>query len=79
MPRDSRIAAREAAAIPFPREETTPPDTNTYFVIYERGARMVNDIPKAWMQQTMRGVAPAGLRYGPGRPTMPGGLDESDA
>jgi hypothetical protein len=33
MPRDSRIAAREAAAIPFPREETTPPDTNTYLAI----------------------------------------------
>src|SRR5512135_3383648 len=32
-PRDSRIAAREAAAIPLPREETTPPVTNTYFVI----------------------------------------------
>src|SRR5689334_23514590 len=34
MPRDSRIAAREAAAMPFPREETTPPVTNTYFAIY---------------------------------------------
>src|SRR5258708_37181301 len=34
--RDSRIAAREAAAMPFPREETTPPVTNTYFVIYPR-------------------------------------------
>ena len=31
--RDSRIAAREAAAIPLPREETTPPVTNTYLVI----------------------------------------------
>src|SRR3954469_20070531 len=36
MARDSRIAAREAAAMPFPREETTPPVTNTYFVIYPR-------------------------------------------
>jgi hypothetical protein len=35
MPRDSRIAAREAAAIPFPREETTPPVTKTYLVISE--------------------------------------------
>src|SRR5436189_155484 len=34
MPRDSRIAAREAAAMPFPREETTPPVTKTYLVIY---------------------------------------------
>jgi hypothetical protein len=32
-PRDSRIAAREAAAMPFPREETTPPVTKTYFVM----------------------------------------------
>src|SRR3984893_2078566 len=32
-PRDSRIAAREAAAIPLPREDTTPPVTNTYLVI----------------------------------------------
>ena len=31
--RDSRIAAREAAAIPFPSEETTPPVTNTYLII----------------------------------------------
>src|SRR5262245_13007187 len=34
IPRDSRIAAREAAAMPFPREETTPPVTKTYLVIY---------------------------------------------
>src|SRR5574341_2197256 len=34
MPRDSRIAAREAAAMPFPSEETTPPVTKTYLVIY---------------------------------------------
>ena len=33
MPRDSRIAPKLAAAIPFPREETTPPVTNTYLVI----------------------------------------------
>src|SRR5688572_15375231 len=39
MPRDSRIAAREAAAIPLPREETTPPVTNTYLVI--RGTNAV--------------------------------------
>src|SRR5258708_9961570 len=31
--RDSRIAAREAAAIPFPSEETTPPVTKTYLVM----------------------------------------------
>src|SRR6185295_20201421 len=34
MLRDSRIAAREAAAMPFPREETTPPVTKTYLAIY---------------------------------------------
>src|SRR6266850_6484400 len=34
MLRDSRIAAREAAAMPFPNEETTPPVTKTYLVIY---------------------------------------------
>src|SRR3990172_9528188 len=33
MPRDSRIAARDAAAMPFPREETTPPVTKTYLLI----------------------------------------------
>ena len=27
------IAASEAAAIPFPKEETTPPVTKTYLVI----------------------------------------------
>src|SRR5437868_3519423 len=34
MLRDSRIAARDAAAMPFPNEETTPPVTKTYFAIY---------------------------------------------
>jgi hypothetical protein len=29
--------AREAAAIPFPRDETTPPVINTYLVIYYLG------------------------------------------
>ena len=28
-PREVRIAASDAAAIPFPNEETTPPVTNT--------------------------------------------------
>src|SRR3970282_2619249 len=40
MPRDSRIAARDAAAMPFPREETTPPVTNTYLVIDPRRVGM---------------------------------------
>lgn len=34
-PRDSRIAANDAAAMPFPREETTPPVTNTYLVMID--------------------------------------------
>src|SRR5512139_3049476 len=38
MPRDSSSEAREAEAIPFPREETTPPVTNTYFVMLWGGA-----------------------------------------
>src|SRR5262245_55506819 len=43
MPRDSRIGASEAAAIPFPSEETTPPDTNTYLVIEKPGVGMGDD------------------------------------
>src|SRR5690606_30691383 len=38
-PRDSRMAASEAAAMPLPREETTPPVTNTYLVIVNLHAR----------------------------------------
>src|SRR6266850_1963855 len=41
MPRDSRIAAREAAAMPFPNEETTPPVTKTYFAIYPTRGEIV--------------------------------------
>src|SRR4051812_34529458 len=40
MLRDSRIAAREAAAMPFPNEETTPPVTKTYFAIYPTRGEM---------------------------------------
>src|SRR5690606_31196585 len=32
-PRDSRIAARDAEAMPLPREDTTPPVTNTNLVM----------------------------------------------
>src|SRR4030066_1178498 len=32
-PRDSRMAASEAAAMPFPREETTPPVMKMYLVM----------------------------------------------
>src|ERR671936_1002291 len=41
MLRDSRIAAREAAAMPFPSEETTPPVTKTYLAIYPARGEMV--------------------------------------
>ena len=32
-PRDSNKAAKDAAAMPLPKDDTTPPVTNTYFVI----------------------------------------------
>jgi hypothetical protein len=32
-PRASKIDAKEAAAIPLPKEDTTPPVTKMYFVI----------------------------------------------
>ena len=37
--RDSRIAAREAEAIPLPREDTTPPVTKTNLVMSGSGVR----------------------------------------
>src|SRR6476661_5008378 len=43
-PRDSRIAAREAAAIPLPREDTTPPVTNTNLVITDGAERHVREM-----------------------------------
>ena len=33
IPRDSSSAAIDAAAIPLPKEDTTPPVTNTNFVM----------------------------------------------
>ena len=48
-PRDSRIAAREAAAMPFPREETTPPVTNTNLVMagqFRKFAFYRNSMPR---------------------------------
>src|SRR6267378_2106497 len=41
MLRDSRIAARDAAAMPFPNEETTPPVTKTYLAIYPSRGEIV--------------------------------------
>src|SRR3569623_1574964 len=43
-PLDSRIAAREAAAIPLPRDDTTPPVTNTNLVIAEGAERHMREI-----------------------------------
>src|ERR1700716_2645725 len=43
-PRDSRIAAREAAAIPLPREDTTPPVTNRNLVIADGAERHMREI-----------------------------------
>ncbi len=34
-PRDSKSEAREAEAIPLPKEETTPPVIKIYFVVIE--------------------------------------------
>jgi len=42
-PRDSTIAASEAAAMPLPREDTTPPVTKTYFVMFEEARDAVRD------------------------------------
>ena len=30
----SRIAPKDAESMPYPREETTPPDTKTYFGLF---------------------------------------------
>ena len=58
-PRDSRIAAREAAAIPLPREDTTPPVTNTNLVIAEgaeRHAREIEIIPQTTLVPACAGT-----------------------
>src|SRR2546428_13630 len=41
MPREARIAARDAAAMPFPSEETTPPVTNTNLVMGDKFRKFV--------------------------------------
>jgi hypothetical protein len=41
-PRASRIAANDAAAIPLPNEETTPPVTNTNLVIYLENSNLTD-------------------------------------
>src|ERR1700686_926317 len=41
MPREARIAARDAAAMPFPREETTPPVTKTNLVMDDKSWKLL--------------------------------------
>src|SRR5712691_9070315 len=41
MPREASIAARDAAAMPFPREETTPPVTKTNFVMDDKSRKFL--------------------------------------
>src|SRR6185503_15840210 len=43
-PRASRMAPSDAAAMPFPNEETTPPVVNTYLVMRDPVARGKNRI-----------------------------------
>lgn len=45
-PRASRMAAREADAMPLPRDETTPPVTNTYLVMLARPQTLVTPPPR---------------------------------
>src|SRR5206468_12836352 len=61
MPREARIAAREAAAMPFPREETTPPVTNTNFVMGDKFRKLLvyrNRLPRTnrWGRWARHGV-----------------------
>src|SRR4051812_13624704 len=41
MPREARTAANEAAAMPFPNEETTPPVTKTNLVMGDKFRKFV--------------------------------------
>src|ERR1700681_42709 len=64
--RDSRMAASEAAAIPLPREETTPPVTKTYLVMCDPSAGKREFYSKASLAR--RSIAPieAGEMLDPG-------------
>jgi hypothetical protein len=65
MPRVSRIAAREAAAMPFPKEDTTPPVTNTYFVMaaYDTGKGLPEQIERIVRQTLNEKTALAVLEF----------------
>src|SRR5438046_2799864 len=78
MPREARIAAREAAAMPFPREETTPPVTNTNFVMGDKFRKLLvyrNRLPRTnrWGRWARHGVgkivvpAKAGIHFSSSR------------
>src|SRR5678809_591204 len=74
MLRDSRIAAREAAAMPFPNEETTPPVTKTYFAIYLRrvGMGQFTRFPQS-LQNRSTFLPSLSVRGGTGHESKPGG------
>jgi hypothetical protein len=66
------MAAREAAAIPFPREETTPPVTNTYFVILfstEKKKRRASN-EQAWLYKIQSIIAVGSLFVTSKRPLL---------
>src|SRR5947209_9764807 len=56
--RDSRMAASEAAAMPFPREETTPPVTKTYLVIHDLRAGNRDFTGVHWIRHKNQGCTP---------------------
>src|SRR5690554_3893116 len=65
MPRDSRMAPSDAAAMPLPSEDTTPPVTKTYLVMGMRlrESRMITEEPPVENQcrpRAMPGFARAG-------------------
>ena len=74
MPRVSRIAAREAAAMPFPREETTPPVTNTYFVMdaYDTGKGLPEQIDREGNTGFMQKIGALTLPLSPMSATVSG-------
>src|SRR5688572_15956252 len=55
-PRDSRIAAREAEAIPLPREDTTPPVTKTNLVMSGREVRSREVVKRDYKERPRPGA-----------------------
>src|SRR5450755_3791149 len=56
MPREARIAARDAAAMPFPNEETTPPVTKTNLVMDDKSWKLLvyRNTPAGTNRDTLR-------------------------